>query len=51
MKTKTAMVIDLQSHAARSAADRRARAIEEAMRRHPSFQSRTAVPPPPLRAI
>ena len=51
MMTNTATVIDLQSHAARSAADRRARAIEEAMRRHPSFQSRSAVPPPPLRAV
>ncbi|RZT18786.1 hypothetical protein EV589_3046 [Mycobacterium sp. BK558] len=51
MMTNTATVIDLQAHAARSAADRRARAIEEAMRRHPSFQSRSAVPPPPLRAV
>lgn len=40
----TATVIDLQS-------ERRARALEEAMRRHPSYQSRSAVPPPPLRAV
>ncbi len=33
-------VVDLRSHPAFNASERRATAMEEAMRRHPSFQSR-----------
>ncbi|MHA0285991.1 hypothetical protein ACXYX3_06000 [Mycobacterium sp. C3-094] len=40
----TAGVVDLRSHPAYGAAERRAKAMEEAMRRHPSFQSRTPAP-------
>jgi len=49
--TATAKVVDLRSHAAAKAAERRARAMEEAMRRHPSFQSRIDHSPPPLRVV
>ncbi|MEW5811390.1 MAG: hypothetical protein AB1925_18270 [Actinomycetota bacterium] len=38
-------VVDLRAHPAFNAAERRALAMEEAMRRHPSFQSRTAGTP------
>ncbi|WP_185976213.1 hypothetical protein [Mycolicibacterium sp. 018/SC-01/001] len=39
---EAAGVVDLRAHPAFNAAERRASAMEEAMRRHPSFQSRTA---------
>ncbi|AFM15975.1 hypothetical protein Mycch_1167 [Mycolicibacterium chubuense NBB4] len=45
MTTDTAAtVVDLRSHPAWRAAQRRARERDEAMRRHPSYQSRTDVP-------
>lgn len=41
MTTKTAAaVVRLDSHPAWQAAQRRSREVEEAMRRHPSYQSR-----------
>lgn len=36
----TSKVVDLRLHPAFNASERRASAMEEAMRRHPSFQSR-----------
>ena len=49
MTTETAAtpVVHLESRAAR----RRARALEEAMRRHPSYQSRTPVAPVQLHSV
>jgi hypothetical protein len=38
------VVVDLRSHRAWRDAQRRSRAMEEAMRRHPSFQSRIEAP-------
>lgn len=40
----TTAVVDLRSHPAFNASERRASAMEEAMRRHPSFQSRAGAP-------
>jgi hypothetical protein len=52
MATKsTAAVVRLDSHPAWKAAERRAREIEEAMRRHPAFQSRLAPITPQLRLV
>ncbi|WP_157866269.1 hypothetical protein [Mycolicibacterium aurum] len=51
MTRKTATVVRLDSHPARQAAERRARDIEEAMRRHPAFQSRLQPPAPHLRLV
>ena len=45
MATKTnAVVVQFDSHPARQASERRSREFEEAMRRHPAFQSRTHTP-------
>ncbi|WP_156448354.1 hypothetical protein [Mycobacterium sp. NAZ190054] len=50
-----AAVVPLDGHPAFSAAERRAQEFEEAMRRHPAFQSRMPVrmpaPAPPLRRV
>lgn len=46
MMTETgAVVVRLDTHPAWKAAERRSREREEAMRRHPAFQSRTLNPP------
>ncbi|WP_165761630.1 hypothetical protein [Mycolicibacterium parafortuitum] len=46
MTTNTgAVVIRLDTHPAFHAPDRRSREFEEAMRRHPSYQSRVMTPP------
>ncbi|MBV5242391.1 MULTISPECIES: hypothetical protein [Mycolicibacterium] len=39
------VVVRLDTHPAWRASDRRSREFEEAMRRHPSYQSRTLAPP------
>jgi hypothetical protein len=52
MATKNAAaVVRLDSHPAWQAAERRAREIEETMRRHPAFQSRLAPSTPHLRLV
>jgi hypothetical protein len=52
MATKTATaVVRLDSHPAFKAAERRSREIEEAMRRHPAFQSRHQTLTPQLRLV
>lgn len=52
MTTKTAAaVVRLDSHLARKAAERRSREIEEAMRRHPAYQSRLQPTAPHLRLV
>ena len=53
MTTQTAAtpVVHLESHPARLASRRRAREIDEAMRRHPSYQSRTELPPARLHSV
>lgn len=46
MTTKPgAVVVRLDTHPAWQAQDRRPREFEEAMRRHPAYQSRTLAPP------
>jgi hypothetical protein len=44
-------VVDLQSHPTWRAAHPRAAEMEEAMRRHPSFQSRSESAAPHLRLV
>ena len=59
MATETPSVVRLDTHPRFCAAERRSREFEEAMRRHPAFQSRMPVrrpvdmPPsaPPLRRV
>jgi hypothetical protein len=52
MTTKTAAaVVRLDSHPAWQAAERRYRDIEEAMRRHPAYQSRLAPSASHLRLV
>jgi hypothetical protein len=53
MTTQTAAtpVVHLESHPAWLASRRRAREIDEAMRRHPSYQSRTELPPARLHSV
>lgn len=59
MATDSAKVVRLDTHPAFCAAERRSREFEEAMRRHPSFQSQMQIrlpgdmPPsaPPLRRV
>ncbi|MBX7446759.1 MULTISPECIES: hypothetical protein [Mycobacteriaceae] len=53
MTTKTAAnpVVHLESHPAWRASRRRARELDEAMRRHPSYQSRTELPPVRLHSV
>ncbi len=50
-KIATGSVIDLQAHRAGRAAQRRAHQREEAMRRHPSYQSQSGGPDPVLRSV
>jgi len=51
MKTRTAAVVRLDTHPAFKAAERRSREREEAMRRHPAFQSRFQPLTPRLRLV
>ncbi|MDY6999338.1 MAG: hypothetical protein SW019_22320 [Actinomycetota bacterium] len=53
MTTKTAApaVVDLQSHPSWRAARRRAQELDEAMRRHPSYQCRAASKPVHLHSV
>ena len=53
MTTKTAAnpVVHLESHPAWLASRRRARELDEAMRRDPSYQSRTELPPVRLHSV
>lgn len=51
MANSVPAVLRLESHPAFQAAERRSREFEEAMRRHPAFQSRLPSSAPALRLV